>query len=318
MITRQEKGLWAAVIILAAGVLFMGSLIVIRGLKPADEPSPAEDKQAGTDAVASFNGSTITESDWVEELKRTHGEEALTQMLNHKAVYAEAQSLKIKVTPEEVTEEINREMQGYASPDDYYREMADQLNLTPEEIRAETEYRLTLQKIATAGIRITDAEVQRYIDQHQEEFAAKKAYHLAWIQTDTEDEANRVLDRLQQGEDFGTLAAAYSLDEFTRDQGGDLGMVEEDDPFIAPEVLQTASTLKPGDAAGPVRLNDGYAVVQLISVENGSTKSSEEIIREARKQLALSEAVPLSQLEEQLRNKYDAKILIKISPSKAS
>ncbi|WP_145950192.1 peptidylprolyl isomerase [Paenibacillus sp. Y412MC10] len=318
MITRQEKGLWAAVIILAAGVLFMGSLIVIRGLKPADEPSPAEDKQAGADAVASFNGSTITESDWVEELKRTHGEEALTQMLNHKAVYAEAQSLKIKVTPEEVTEEINREMQGYASPDDYYREMADQLNLTPEEIRAETEYRLTLQKIATAGIRITDAEVQRYIDQHQEEFAAKKAYHLAWIQTDTEDEANRVLDRLQQGEDFGTLAAAYSLDEFTRDQGGDLGTVEEDDPFIAPEVLQTASTLKPGDAAGPVRLNDGYAVVELISVENGSTKSSEEIIREARKQLALSEAVPLSQLEEQLRNKYDAKILIKISPSKAS
>ncbi|OZB90237.1 peptidylprolyl isomerase [Paenibacillus sp. XY044] len=318
MITRQEKGLWAAVIILAAGVLFMGSLIVIRGLKPAGEPSPAEDKQAWTDAVASFNGNAITESDWIEELKRTHGEEALTQMLNHKAVNAEAQALKIKVSPEEVTEEIDREMQGYASPEDYYREMADQLSLTPEEIRTETEYRLTLEKIATAGIRITDAEVQGYIDQHKEEFAPQKIYHLAWIQTETEDDANRVLDRLQQGEDFGALASAYSLDEFTRDQGGDLGMVEADDPFMAPEILQTASTLEPGDAAGPVRIKDGYAVVRVIDVENSSTKSSEEIAQEARKQLALSEAVPLSQLEEQLRNKYDAKILIKISPSKAS
>lgn len=318
MITRQEKGLWAAVIILAAGVLFMGSLIVIRGLKPAGELFTAEGEQDGTDAVASFGGEFITESEWVQELKRTQGHEALLQMLNQRAVNAEAQALQIKVTSEEVTEEINHEIEGYASEEAYYQEMATQLDLTPEEIRAEAAYRLTLEKIATADIRISDDEVSSYVNQHKDEFTPKKEYHLAWIKVGNDKEANQILDRLERDESFGKLAQELSLDEFTRKQGGDLGLIEEDDPFIPEEVLRMAATLSVGDIAGPVKLKDGYAVIQVMDIINSGKQNTQDILREVRRRLALNEAVPLSQLEENLRNKYDAKILTKVPDSKAS
>ena len=51
------------------------------------------------------------------------------------------------------------------------------------------------------------------------------------IEVASKDEAERVMDRLEDGEAFADLAAQVSLDEYTREDGGQIGLVEEDDPF---------------------------------------------------------------------------------------
>ncbi|MCJ8015053.1 peptidyl-prolyl cis-trans isomerase [Paenibacillus sp. KQZ6P-2] len=312
MMTRQEKALWAAVIILAAGVLLMGSLIVIRGLKPAGSVYEPEEESSSLDAVASFDGQLITEDEWVEELKRTHGHEVLLQMLNQKAVYAEAKALHIEVTPEEIADRIKNDAAGYESEDAYYQAMSVQLGMSPEDIRAEAAYQLTLENIAIAHIEISDEEVDRYIEQHKDEFEPKKEYALAWIKLKSRKEANKTLDRLEQGEDFGKLAEELSLDEYTRMQGGRLGMIEDDDPFVPKELLSTAKDLEAGDIAGPIELGDGgYAVMQVIDIVKKEPLSSSEIRADVRKQLALNKAVPLTQLEAELRGKYGARLIKK-------
>lgn len=317
MMTRQEKALWAAVIILAAGVLVMGSLIVIRGLKPAEAAHEPEEGHNGAKAVALFDGQFITEDEWIEELKRTHGHEMLLQMLNEKAVNAEADRLQIRVTPEEIAERVKADAAGYESVDAYYQSMYAQLGLSPADVREEAAYQLKLEKIAIVNIDISDEEVDRYIDQHQEEFEPKKQYELAWIKLKTRKEANRTLDRLEQGEDFGKLAEELTLDEFTRQQGGRLGWIQEDDPFVSAEVLDTAKGLQAGDIAGPIQLEDeGYAVIQVIDIQKGEKQTNGEIRANVRKQLALNEAVPLTQLEAQLRDKYGANVVTDKNPEK--
>lgn len=314
MMTRQEKALWAAVIILAAGVLFMGSLIVVRGLKPAGVAHEPEEEHGGRKAVASFNGQIITEDEWVEELKRTHGHDMLLQMLNQKAVAAEAKALQIRVTPEEIVERLKADAAGYESEEAYFQSMFAQLGLSPADVRAEAAYQLTLEKIAIANIHIRDEDVDRYLEQHQEEFEPKKQYELAWIKLKSRKAANEALDRLEQGEDFGELAEELSLDEYTRLQGGKLGWIEEDDPFVPAELLRTAKELQAGDIAGPIQLeSDGYAVMQVIDIKETEKYSSAAIRDGIRKQLALNEAVPLTQLEAQLRDKYGA-ILAETAP----
>lgn len=319
MMTRQEKALWAAVIILAAGVLFMGSLIVIRGLKPVGSVHESEEEQSGLDAVASFDGQIITEDEWVKELKRARGHEVLLQMLNQKAVSTEAKALQIQVTPEEIAEKVHEDASGYESEDAYYQAMSVQLGMTSEDVRAEAAYQLTLEKIAIVNIHISDDEVDRYVDQHEEEFEPKKQYELAWIKLKSRKEANRTLDRLEQGEDFGNLAGELSLDEYTRMQGGRLGMIEEDDPFVPGELLSAAKGLEAGDIAGPIELkDDGYAVMRVIDIVKTGERSSGEIRASVRKQLALNEAVPLTQLEAGLRDKYGAKLITKPTPEQGA
>ncbi|MWV47553.1 peptidylprolyl isomerase [Paenibacillus sp. HJL G12] len=319
MMTRQEKALWAAVIILAAGVLFMGSLIVIRGLKPAENVSESEEDQSGLDAVASFDGHIITEDQWIKELKRARGHEVLLQMLNQRAVEAEAKALQIQVTPEEIAERVKAEAAGYESENAYYQAMSAQLGLGPGDVRAEAAYQLTLEKIATVDIRISDDAVDHYLEQHQEEYEPKKQYELAWIKLKGRKEANRTLDRLEQGEDFGKLAEELSLDEYTRMQGGRLGVIEEDDPFIPEELLRAAEDLEAGDIAGPIQLGDeGYAVMRILNIVKTEPLSNAEIRASVRKQLSLNEAVPLTQLEAELRDKYGAKLITKATPKQGA
>lgn len=317
--TRQEKSLWAAVIILTAGVLLMGSLIVIRGLKPAGTVHEPDDEQGGLDAVASFDGQMITEDEWVKELKRARGHEMLLQMLNQKAVYAEAQALKIRVSPDEIAGRIQSEAKGYESEDAYYGEMSAQLGLTPEEVRAEAAYQLTLEKIAIVNIHISDDVIDRYIEEHKEEFEPKRQYDLAWIKLKSRREANKALDRLEDGEDFGKLAEELSLDEYTRMQGGRLGLIEEDDPFVPEELLEAAKDLEAGDIAGPIGLkDDGYAVMQIRDIVKTGELSDAEIRVRVNKQLALNEAVPLTELEAKLRDKYGAELITQSASERQS
>lgn len=85
-------------------------------------------------------------------------------------------------------------------------------------------------------------------------------------------------------------------------------MVEEDDPFLPPELLEAALSLEPGDIAGPISLTDTYAIVYVRDIIEPQAPSEESIRKAVRKQLALEQSVSLTELERQLREKYEARI----------
>lgn len=91
--------------------------------------------------------------------------------------------------------------------------------------------------------------------------------HARHILVATEAEANAVLSRLSNGEDFEALAAEVSLDVTTRDFGGDLGW------FIREELLDVslaehAFALSAGEIAGPVVTRLGYHVIQTLEKQD--------------------------------------------------
>lgn len=303
--TRQEKGLWVTVIVLTAGVLFMGSWILFSGVLSQDNNK----SDLAPHVVASVHDRAITEEEWTSELKKRYGSEVLMTMMNRQVVELEAAATNIKVTPQEVDQELERMGHGYGSKERFLQEMEQQLGLTEELLKAETSYRLTLEKIATADVEIDDAEIDQYLQQYPDQFRPKKQLELSIIKVEQETEAEEVLDRLENGEVFADLAEEVSIDEYTRDQGGRLGLVEEDDPFQPETLMETALSLSKGDIAGPIPLDEGYGVVYVQDILIPE-ESDENLIRETvRKQLALEQSVSLSELEGQLRDKYGARII---------
>lgn len=303
--TRQEKGLWATVIVLTACVLGMGGWMLFSGNFSQEASPPWKE---GSQPVASIQDRAITEDEWVDELKKRYGREMLMTMLNRHAVALEAKAKGIDVTAAEVETEIEVMSRSYGSKERFLSEMEDQLGITESELKTETTYRLLLEKIATSDVHIEEQQIDSYLEQYPDQFRPKKQLNLSMIEVASEDEAERVMDRLENGEDFADLAAQVSLDEYTREDGGQIGLVEEDDPFLPPALLEAALSLEPGDIAGPVSLTDTYAIVYVKDIIEPQAPSEESVRKAVRKQLALEQSVSLSELERQLREKYEARI----------
>ncbi|EFU43562.1 PpiC-type peptidyl-prolyl cis-trans isomerase [Paenibacillus vortex V453] len=303
--TRQEKGLWATVIVLTACVIGMGGWVLFSGIF-SQEASPS--LKDGSLAVASIQDRAITEDEWVDELKKRYGREMLMTMLNRQAVALEAKAKGIDITTAEVDAEIDVMSRSYGSKERFLSEMENQLGITEAELRMETTYRMLLEKIATSDVYIEPQQIDAYLELYPDQFRPKKQLNLSMIEVASEDEANQAMDRLENGEDFAALASEISLDEYTREEGGQIGLIEEDDPFLPPALLDAALELEPGDIAGPISLTDTYAIVYLHDIIEPKAPSEDKIREAVRKQLALEQSISLSELERQLREKYEARI----------
>ena len=303
-IKRKERVLLAVNVILVVGVLFMGCLILFRGLKPLTLST-----EGARNAVAFFKEESITESEWVKELKRVHGQEVLLHMLNRRAVYEEAKELGIHISNDEVARRLKRDMKGYDSEEAYYHEMETQLGLTPQDVEAEMNYRLTLEKIAISNIVITDEQIDRYFVENEDQFQARKQFQLSVIKVSKRMKAEDLLNQLDEGADFEQMAKEHSVDLSSRDKGGRIGAVEWNDPFLPQEMMSAADSLQIGDIAGPFKWDDEYVIIQLTDIIVEEQEDMRLIRESIRKQLALNEAIPLIQLEDSLREKYEARIL---------
>jgi foldase protein PrsA len=98
-----------------------------------------------------------------------------------------------------------------------------------------------------------------------------------------EEEARTLKDRLQRGESFDALARKVSLDDGSREQGGDLGWFPKGLSLLPPEVEQAAFSLSVGTISDPLPSGYGYHVIQVNEIDE-SRPLSVEMVQSLRQQ----------------------------------
>jgi len=82
------------------------------------------------------------------------------------------------------------------------------------------------------------------------------------ILVETEDEANEVIDKLDQGESWEDLALEYSLDTSNSSNGGDLGWFTKD--LMVAEFADAAFSMEVGEISDPVETQYGWHIIEVI------------------------------------------------------
>jgi peptidyl-prolyl cis-trans isomerase SurA len=172
-------------------------------------------------------------------------------------------------------------------------------NQTLDDLRRDIRRSITedklLNKEVNSKINVSDADVKSYFDSHKAEFnLIEPQYRVAQIQvTDVPSDAagnlqgskatndadarkkiQALKNRLESGEDFGTLAMNFSENPNTAPNGGDMGFFSESEMRGNPAVYNALMKLKPGQTTDILPLLDvqthrpvGYAIYKLVSRE---------------------------------------------------
>ncbi|MFC5653364.1 peptidylprolyl isomerase [Paenibacillus solisilvae] len=316
---KKDQVLKSVVLLQAVCMIVLAVVVVTRVLSPPSSAVPKDnDPQDGADpskveekVAATVGTEQITNAELEEQLRGQYGDSVLRTLMVRAAIRLEARAYDLHVSADELSEELNRMMAGYEDKDQYYTTMKEQLGLTPEAIRKDTEYRLLLEKIAIRPIEVTESDVDAYISENEEQFAPQTQVRLAWIVLDNNSEAEDILHKLEDGEDFALMAKTYSRDEETAGDGGDLGLIDLKDEYVDPNVLQAAANLSIGESAGPIPVENGQAIIRLLEKHTTEALDERTIREDARKQLALMRANSLHDVEDELLAKYNAAIMPK-------
>lgn len=128
-----------------------------------------------------------------------------------------------------------------------------------------------------------DKEIGYWIIEVLEKDEAKGS-HIRGILLGTRKKAMEIRERLENGEDFATLAKEFSQDEASREQGGDLGWVQRwaDTGVLA----QTAFNLEIGSLSQPMpdvsrQTKGGYWLIKV--VDRDADRKFDEEVRESLK-----------------------------------
>lgn len=134
---------------------------------------------------------------------------------------------------------------------------------------------------------ISDAEIQQYYQQHQQQFQSPEEVRVRHIlirvapnadpATDAaaRKKAESILDQLHHGADFAKLAKQYSDDPGSKAQGGELGFLQRG--TTAPEFDKTAFALQPGETSGVIKTQFGYHILQVEEKHPAQEKSLADV-----------------------------------------
>ncbi len=123
----------------------------------------------------------------------------------------------------------------------------------------------------------TDDEVLAYYQANPDSFMEDEQVQVLEIQVDTEAEAEKVLARINKGEDFGKLASLLTKRTIAKTKNGDLGFFTERQ---RQPLFNAAKTLKKGEVyPQPIPYEGKFSIIKLVDTKGRELKPFESVQR---------------------------------------
>jgi parvulin-like peptidyl-prolyl isomerase len=225
-------------------------------------------------AQAAANGRPVT-TEQMPLLER----QVLAQLIDIRLLLAKATQAD-KAAGKAEAEKRYAAARAKAESEDAFKLQLQFLATTPEELVSKWTDVFTANAVLKRELKIniTDQQARQYYDENPQKFDIPEMLRIGHILISTHDpqtkaelsaeqkaakrkRAEEVLKRARAGEDFGTLAMAYSNDIRSRAKGGEYKFARGED--MAPEIEAVAFSMKTNQISDLITTAVGYHIVKL-------------------------------------------------------
>ncbi|GEK58847.1 hypothetical protein CHL76_04980 [Marinococcus halophilus] len=238
-----------------------------------------EGSAAGDGAIVEVNGESISEQDLMEDLKDNYGEGALNNLIQQKILNDKAEELDI--SDKQVTKEFKsmKEQYGIDDNDQFLQTIQENMGVSVESVKAFKEQyvkpQIVVDELGSQDVEVTEKEMKNYYEENKDDLVQVEASHIL---VDSEEKANEIIKKLEEGADFAELAKEKSIDTASGESGGELGYFGKGEMT---EAFEEAAFNMETDSISeePVETEHGFHVIN-VTGKKESYKELKDDIRE--------------------------------------
>lgn len=139
-----------------------------------------------------------------------------------------------------------------------------------------------LRDLQDGELKVTEAEIKVYYQDHKDEFLNPKKISASHILTSSEVEAEAALARIKKGEDFAKVARETSKDP-SAIRGGAIGEVSRGELSDLPEFEKALWPLRNGQISSIVKTRLGYHIIKKTGEIRLPNQSYEKVVPQIRR-----------------------------------
>ncbi|TDL85578.1 foldase [Vibrio vulnificus] len=267
--------------------IWAGSILIIAGIM-AYAMISSMDK-----TIASIDGEKINEDELYDTLVAGYGADTLDLLITNKLVELEAEKAGIKIKDEEIQKEIDVMVESYGD-EESLKEQLEASGSSMDALKKDIVVYLQTKKLVEPRITVTDDEISTYFEDNKDTFAQAEQVEASHILVEDEKTAKKVAKELAAGGDFAKLAAEYSTDTETADNGGSLGYFGKGD--MVEEFEDVAFDLDINKVSDPVKSEYGYHIIKVTGkkeAKKANLEDSKDVIKETLLSERLQEEYPV-------------------------
>ena len=240
-----------------------------------------------SDAVAVVGGDTVTKAQFNQLMDGTKSayvarktafpkagttqykalqDQTMKYLVQQDELAQKAKSLGITVTDKDVDARLKQiKTQYFGGSETKYQQQLKAQGLTEALLRINLHGQILSEKLynkITGSVKVSDAEVQKYYNDHKSTYAQPASRDVRHILVSSKKLADQLEAQLKSGGDFAALAKKYSKDPGSAKQGGKLTISKGQ--TVAP-FDKVAFSLKTNETSAPVHTTYGWHIIQALS-----------------------------------------------------
>jgi len=265
-------------IVLALSVACLG--VVVCGVFAQQEPEAAPEPPP---PLVTIDGTPITADEFDGYIDAMHSSRLLLKMVKARLIWEQAKRTGVKVSTEELERAVVVDKSDYGTEADFRAALHDR-GLDYATYRQRNKLDVVLQRLRENEASVPDAELRAYYDAHNDEFMVVPKAHVHQIVLDSVADAYAAAERAKRAPDFAALARELSLDEETREKGGDMGWIAAED-MKSDALRDRVFALELNQVSAPIEADGRFHIVFVTERVDGGPQPLDAVGKQIREKL---------------------------------